>query len=109
MSGATFGALRHRVVLERLDTLPDGGGGVAESWVADATLWASITPLTGGEAITAGRLAGRHRYEIRIRYRADVNPAMRFRKGSRIFHILAVEDVGERGIWLKALCEEREL
>jgi SPP1 family predicted phage head-tail adaptor len=44
-----------------------------------------------------------------LRYRQGVVPAMRFRKATRIFHILAVIDVEERRRWLKCLCEERDL
>ena len=55
------------------------------------------------------RLAGTVTHEVVLRYRAGVVPAMRFRKASRIFHILAVIDAEERGRWLKCWCEEREL
>jgi head-tail adaptor len=34
---------------------------------------------------------------------------MRFRKGTRIFHIVSAIDVEERRRWLNCLCEEREL
>ena len=44
-----------------------------------------------------------------LRYRAWVAPAMRFRKGTRIFHIVSAIDVEERKRWLTCLCEEREL
>jgi head-tail adaptor len=46
---------------------------------------------------------------VSLRYRAGVVPAMRLRKGARIFQILAVIDVEERRRWLKCWCEEREL
>lgn len=109
MNGEAIGALRHRLILESVVRTPDGGGGVSESWVAQATLWGRLQPLGGGEGVEAGRLAGRHRYAITIRHRDGVGPSMRFRKGARIFHILSVENVEERGRWLRAVCEEREL
>ena len=109
MTRQSIGALRHRLNLEQTSRAGDGGGGVTESWVQVAQVWGEIAPLSGRESVEAARIAGRYRYEITIRYRAGVVPAMRFRLGTRIFHILAVEDVGERGVWLKALCEEREL
>ena len=34
---------------------------------------------------------------------------MRFRKGTRNFHIVSAIDVEERKRWLSCLCEEREL
>ncbi|GBE44291.1 phage head-tail joining protein [bacterium BMS3Bbin10] len=109
MNGQAIGALRHRLTLEQTSLTPDGGGGNTESWVQVAQVWGRIAPLSGRESVEAARIAGRYRYEITIRYRAGVEPAMRFRLGARIFHILAIEDIGERGKWLKALCEEREL
>jgi len=109
VNGQSIGALRHRLTLEQSSLTPDGGGGVTESWVQVAQFWGKIIPLSGRESVEAARIAGRYRYEITIRHRAGVEPEMRFRLGTRIFHILSVEDVGERGLWLRALCEEREL
>ena len=105
----TIGALRHRLDLERVVRTPDGGGGVSESWVVEATVWGAVRPLTGSEAVEADRIAGTQRVEITIRYRAGVDPAMRFRKESRVFHILSVENIVERNVWIRALCEERDL
>jgi len=107
--GLSIGALRHRLTLEQLSLSPDSGGGVTESWVQVAQVWGAIEPLSGRERVEAARIAGRHMYDIRLRFRADVDPSMRLRMGTRIFHILSIEDVDGRGQWLKALCEEREL
>ena len=109
MNGETIGGLRHRLDLERVVRTPDGGGGVSESWVVEASVWGAIRPLSGSEAVEADRIAGTHRFEIAIRYRAGVEPAMRFRKESRVFHVLSVENVDERNVRIRALCEERDL
>ena len=109
MSGSAIGALRHRIDIEQSVQTPDGGGGVTESWIPVAQVWGAIEPRSGRESMEAARIAGRHLYEIGIRYRADVELSMRFRLGPRIFHIISIENVGERGSWLNALCEEREL
>ena len=92
-----------------MSRVADEGGGFTESWVTVATLSADLRPISGDERVEADRLAGRSRHEIVLRYRPGVVPAMRFRKGARIFHILAVIDVDERRRWLKCSCEEREL
>lgn len=89
--------------------MTDDGGGFAESWVTVAVLSADLRPIDGEERVEAGRLAGRITHEVVLRYRAGVVPAMRFTKGTRLFHILAVIDVEERQRWLKCLCEERDL
>jgi SPP1 family predicted phage head-tail adaptor len=101
--------LRHRLTLEELQRVEDEGGGFSESWVAVAELSAAMRPLSGTETVEADRLAGRITHEIAVRYRLGVQPAMRFRKSARLFHIVTVIDVEERHAWLKCLCEEREL
>jgi SPP1 family predicted phage head-tail adaptor len=103
------GDLRHRLVLEELQREDDEGGGFAETWVAVAELSASLIPASGSEGVEADRIAGRVTHEVTLRYRDGVEPAMRFRKGARLFHIVAVIDWQERNAWLKCLCEEREL
>ncbi len=103
------GALRHRVLLESAVKVPDGGGGVVETWEEVAPLWVAIRPLSGREAMAAGQFASRLTHEITLRYRVLVLPEMRFRKGDRIFEIRAVMDVDERHRWLRVLCEELEL
>ncbi|RMF07844.1 MAG: head-tail adaptor protein [Alphaproteobacteria bacterium] len=109
MSAPAAGALRHRLVLEQAVRVDDGGGGASESWQAVATLWAALRPLPGAETVEAGRLSGRRRIEVTMRYRSGVSPAMRFRLGARIFHILSVANTEERNVWLVAECEERDL
>jgi len=101
--------LRHRLVLEELSRTSDDGGGFTESWVTVATLWCDLRPVGGAEGFESDRLAGRVSHEIALRYRPDVVPAMRFRKGARVFHIVSVINVDERNRWLKCLCEERDL
>lgn len=108
MRGKSIGSLRHRLILERVVRTADGGGGASEAWVEEAVLWGAIRPLSGTETMEAARLAGRHSFEIRTRYRAGVEPAMRFRLGARLFHIVSVENMDERGAWLTLMCEERE-
>lgn len=109
MSTDTIGALRHRLTLEQSVPTSDGGGGVSKSWEMVAEVWGALEPLSGIERVEASRLTGRHMYEIRIRYRADVELAMRFALGTRLFHILSIKDVDSRGRWLRVLCEERDL
>lgn len=109
MTGPRIGALRHRITLEEVQRVSDGGGGFTENWVTVANLSATIEPGGGGEGVESGRLAGRVSHAITLRYRAGVTPAMRLRAGARVFHILAAFDADERRRWLTCLCEERDL
>jgi len=105
----TIGDLRERLTLEEAARIGDGGGGANESWRAVATLWAAMLPLSGDEGLDADAPSGTVSHEIWLRYRAGVLPDMRLRSGDRIFDIRSVIDVGERGRWLRLLCEERRL
>jgi SPP1 family predicted phage head-tail adaptor len=97
------------LILEEVEREEDEGGGFTETWVEVATLSAALRPIGGSEGVEADRLAGRVTHEVSLRYRPGVTPAMRFRKGTRIFQILSVINVEERKRWLTCLCEEREL
>jgi hypothetical protein len=70
---------------------------------------AHIYAKTAVETVEADRLAGCVSHEISLRYRPGLQPAMRFRQGTRIFYIVSVINVDERNRWLKCLCEERDL
>jgi len=103
------GALRHRVILESMTKMDDGGGGVDIIWEQVAPLWVAIKPLSGRERLGAGQYASRLTHEITLRYRILALPEMRFRKGNRIFEITAVINVDEKSQWLRVLCAEEEL
>ncbi len=105
----TIGDLRERLQLEKVARLGDGGGGAAESWVVVASPWAALLPLSGDEGLDGDGLSGTLTHEIWLRFKTGVVPDMRLRKGQRIFEIKSVIDVGERGRWLRLLCEERRL
>ena len=101
--------LRHRLTLQEVQRVSDGAGGATTSWTDVAEVWAQATPVGGSEGVEAGRLEGKRAYEIMLRYRDGVRPAMRFVFGTRVLEILTVADVGERRRWLRCLCEERDL
>ena len=105
----SIGDLRQRMTLEQVSRVDDGGGGASESWAAVATLWGALRPLQGHEELDADALSGALTHEVWLRYRDGVKPDMRLRHGGRIFEVRAVIDVGERGRWLRLLCEERRL
>lgn len=109
MNVVPIGRLRHRLTIEQPVTTPDGAGGNTETWIVVADVWGRVEPLSGSERVEAGRLSGRHLHDITIRYRADIERNMRIRLGTRIFHILTLEDIGGRGRWLRMLAEERDL
>jgi SPP1 family predicted phage head-tail adaptor len=109
MSRTSIGQMRHRIVVEAPLRVPDGAGGVIETWTAVATLWARIADRTGSEAFAADGISGRLTHEITLRPHADLVPRHRIRLAARIFHILAVRTLGEALDRVTCLCEERGL
>lgn len=102
-----IGDLRVRLALQAPLTSADGGGGVTTTWALVAEVWAALHPSSGSETFEADGLKGRVSHEIWIRYRAGVEPKMRFVLGTRVFEIRAVIDTGERHRFLRCLVEER--
>jgi SPP1 family predicted phage head-tail adaptor len=103
-----IGALRERLVLEQPARTPDGGGGASVTWQTVAELWAHVRPLSGDERLRHDQLSGRLTHEVWLRHRPGVVPAMRFRRGARIYQIVVVIEAPHRA-HLKCHCEERSL
>jgi SPP1 family predicted phage head-tail adaptor len=101
-------SLRDRLALEQPVRTPDGGGGASVTWETVAELWAHVRPISGEERLTHDQIAGRLTHAVWLRYRSGVVPAMRLRRGARIYEIVAVLDTLPRA-YLKCLCEERSL
>lgn len=103
--------LNRKLVLEEAQTVPDGAGGFAETWVALGTLWAHVKAGTGRE--TAAEFVTLSAVPYRITVRAAPagapsrpKPEQRFRDGSRIFRIQAVTEDAAAATYL--VCFARE-
>jgi SPP1 family predicted phage head-tail adaptor len=101
-----IGTLRHRLKLQQQQRIPDSGGGADIVWSDIASVWAAIRAVSGGERDVSDRQDARTRYKIRLRFRADVFPGMRFASGSRFYNVQAVLDEDGRRKWLLCICEE---
>ena len=104
MSGV--GELRERVTIEEATRVDDGVGGASASWSALATVWASVTPLSGREGTAGGRVEAHQGYRITIRYRDDVTTAMRAIWAGRTLNIRSLADPDGRKRWLELNVEE---
>ena len=70
------------------------GEGVT-TWVDSFTIWGAIKPLVGSRRYAAKQLNSEISGQIVIRYRNDIDPAMRIKYGTRYFQILAVINPNE--------------
>lgn len=101
-----IGRLRTRLDLLTPQDVPDGAGGMRRSYAVKAAIWASIRPVRAGPDTTQDREGGSLTHRITVRRRDDVDAKARFRKGERLFQVIAVHDPDERGRVLECLCRE---
>lgn len=65
------GMLNDRVDFQSKTVVPDGGGGGAETWSTDCTVWANYKPQRGGESIETGSFEGVNRGVLKVRSTPD--------------------------------------
>lgn len=91
--------------------MPDGAGGFANTWVALGSLWAEITPGTGGERYAEFLTLSSVPYRIVVRGAPQdapsrPKPEQRFRDGARILRIAAVTERDGQGQYLTCFVQE---
>lgn len=88
------GSLNRRVMIQKRDTGRDAAGQPLQTWSDYAQAWADVKSPTGLGAIRdmQGDLsASVARYSIRLRYRTDLNFAMRVKYGDQVFDVKQVQ------------------
>lgn len=74
------GSLRYRLTFEKPVRILDGDGEViVDRWVEAFTVWGSLEPLSGREYMSASEFRAGVTTRARIRWRGDLDPAMRIR------------------------------
>lgn len=90
------GQLRNKVIIQTVTETLDVLGGDTEAWATFATVWASVSPLKGVEALEHKKMELENMYRIWIRYVSGVTAKMRILWGSRIFLIVGIRVPDER-------------
>ena len=103
--------LKRKLVLEAPEVLPDGAGGLVQTWNVLGTLWAEVTARTGRERAEAGLPVSSVSYKISVRGAPVGSPArpqpnQRFRDGGRVFVIRAVTERDAAGRYLVCFADE---
>ena len=109
------GLLRHRVTIQTRTETQGSAGDVTWTWSDLDTVWASIEPLMGSEAVSAKQLQSRTDTRIRIRYRHGLTTKMRIKweePGSpiytRYYEIEAILNPRQNHRETVLMCVERE-
>jgi head-tail adaptor len=102
------GRLRTELAIEQNTATRDAAGGEVASWGAFlATWWCELNQVNGGETYR-GRIVHASANHLAIgRYVAGITPAMRATLAGRVFDILRVESIDNRGAELRLHLAER--
>ncbi len=76
-------------------------------WETVSELWGHLMSRHHKLEIRAGVEEQIVTHMIRLHYHEGIRPGMRFLRGTRIFEILTVNDVGERQRRMDCLCSEQ--
>ena len=81
------GELRHRIQLQSYTLSQDAFGAPTKAWSTYATVWASVEPLSGREALIAQQANPELSHLVTIRYNSTVNAA------TRVLHDYAAQTI----------------
>lgn len=98
--------IRHRLTLQKPIYSRDEIGGTMIAWHDVAAIWGSIEPLRGEERFQFQKMQTRQNFKISVRFRADIVPDLRLKKGNRLFLIRSISDIDEQNRMLVLFCEE---
>lgn len=103
------GRLDQRCTIKRPVRTSDAIGGTSIAWQRVTDTWCSAWPMTGSEGRSAGGTEATVNFDIRLRRMAapDLAPDHRIEIGGRVFEIVSVLNIQERGTEWRLLCIER--
>jgi SPP1 family predicted phage head-tail adaptor len=77
-----------------------------QTWQPIRDVWLKLSPVRGRLRVRLGVQTLNATHKARLRYCADLEPGMRFRKGSQILMIHQVDNQDQRFKWQSCFCEE---
>jgi SPP1 family predicted phage head-tail adaptor len=104
------GNLRHRVTIQESTPTRNSKGEEIDSWstFGGGARAAAVIPLAGREAFNARQRHAEAELRIELRHLAGVTTKMRVSYDGRLFDILDVADIEERGRETHLLVKERK-
>jgi SPP1 family predicted phage head-tail adaptor len=84
--------LRHRVTIQKFETVQDDDGFETEQWTDVRTVWAKVENLYGKEYYAAAAVQAERTVKFVIRYMKDIDERMQIKFGKKTINI-----VGENG------------
>lgn len=104
----TAGKLRHSIIWQEKIGTPDEGGGQTYTTNDVVTVRAWVKPVSTNERFFAQRVESDITHKIFLRFRTDINPAMRINLGGRLFQVKGIMNLEEQNKWLEVSAVEGE-
>jgi len=103
-----IGPMKKRVAIRSATAVQDEYHENTLTWATDATVWASIEPLSGRELVSAQQQHAETTHRVRMRYQPGitVTAEKRLLYDSRVFEIVSVILNKEGKRMLEILCKE---
>ena len=97
----------HRVVVQPRTLTGNGATGFVESFTDTPPVWAGVRPLQAWQVTKYASLGVDATHNIRFRGAVAVKETDRIKFGARLFEVVTVTDIAERGVEKLAVCKER--
>lgn len=104
-SAKSIARLRHQMMLQRPEDIPDAVGGFARNWLDVANVWAAMETLAASQDFEAAQRVARSTHRITIRWRPDLTGAMRLAGSAGTFIIHAAHDADGKHAFMRLYCE----
>lgn len=106
--GIQSGEFKERVELQNFVETKDKTGGPTRAWSTAVTRWAKMEPARGQEKFEAQQMEARTDVVISIRYYADIDTTWRVKRGTKIYNIESIVNVGENDYVLELHCTQNK-
>lgn len=94
------GKLRHRITLTRTTATYDADGENRETDQESVKVWAQVKAGSQAESAVNNATAARTRFDIRIRYRSDIQTSWKIDYRGQLLDIDSITDPDQMRVWL---------
>jgi SPP1 family predicted phage head-tail adaptor len=95
------GEMRTQITLGTRTVATGAGGFQTDTFVSFATVWAKWTNIYGQETWQAAALNASKPATVLIRYNASLDETCLIQKGSDVYEIVSIDNIGERGEYME--------
>lgn len=105
------GPLNERIEVQQLSASGqvDSYGQDITTWTTLATVWGSVVGQPGTETLTGEQPTALAKYQIKIRYRSDLNTKMRLIWRGKTLQVMSIYDPQGKRDLLQLDCMERSI